>query len=242
MTNRLLDRQTSLLDHLTSGAAVFGDAAVASTAPGRLGIDAGLLCLEARFSHQKRMEKIEWVLPRTFELLGTARDVMVRDFVEACPPVSIGWLANAHQFHDFLTQRWRDQAPEPAHLPDLAACELAYASLYGRDKPAATGTVHASPGRIRRHPAILLVRCRHNVLSILEGRGADAPVAQRDTPLAMSMAPGAEHPTMSELSPDLFEFLELLDDFVDLMTTAGLPDLNDLIADLSRRGFLEVQA
>lgn len=192
MTNRLLDRQTSLLDHLTSGAAVFGDAAVASTAPGRLGIDAGLLCLEARFSHQKRMEKIEWVLPRTFELLGTARDVMVRDFVEACPPVSIGWLANAHQFHDFLTQRWRDQAPEPAHLPDLAACELAYASLYGRDKPAATGTVHASPGRIRRHPAILLVRCRHNVLSISKG------VAQmRRSPSAIPRLPCRWRPAPS---------------------------------------------
>jgi hypothetical protein len=45
---------------------------------------------------------------------------------------------------------------------------------------------------------------------------------------------------MSELSPDLFEFLELLDDFVDLKTISGLPDLDDLIADLCRRGFLEV--
>jgi hypothetical protein len=237
-----LDRQNSLLDHLTSGAAIFGETAVPSPAPGRLGIDAGLLCLEARFSHQKRMEKIEWVLPRTLELLGSGRDAMVRGFVEACPPVSIGWLANARQFHDFLARRWRDQAPEPAHLPDVAACELAYASLYGRDQPAFAGTVAAAPGRIRRHPAVLLVRCRHDVRSVLEGGDGEAPVAARNTPLAMAMAPGAEHPTISELSPDLFEFLELLDDFVDLTTTAGLPDLNDLIGDLCRRGFLEVQA
>jgi hypothetical protein len=241
MANRLLDRQTSLLEYLTSGAAIFGDVADASLDRDRLDIDAGLLRLEARFSHEKRMEKIEWVLPRTLELLDTARVAIVRDFVEACPPVSIGWLTNARQFHDFLSQRWLVQAPEPAHLPDVTACELAYASLYGRDERTVTRTEHATPGGIRRHRGILLVRCRFDVRSILEGRGGEAPVAKRDTPLAMSMVPGAEHPTVSELSPDLFDFLELLDDFADSKAFCNVPEASNVIANLRGRGFLEVR-
>jgi len=193
-----LDRQTSLLEYLTSGAAIFGGVAGAALDREHLGIDAGLLRLEARFSHEKRMEKIEWVLPRTLELLGTAKVAIVRDFAEACPPASIGWLANARQFHDFLFQRWLVQAPAPAHLPDVAACELAYASLYGRDERAFTATEHATPGGIRRHPGILLVRCRYDVRSILEGRGGKTPVAKR--PLTRSYC-APRHYRASRLSP-----------------------------------------
>jgi hypothetical protein len=241
MASRLLDRQTSLLEHLTSGGAIFGEGANASLDRDRLGIDAGLLRLEARFSHEKRMEKIEWVLPRTLELLCTAQVALVRDFVEACPPVSISWLENARQFHDFLSQRWLSQAPDPPYLPDVAACELAYASIHGSEKQSSEKSEHGVPGSIRRHPEVILVRCSYDVRSILEQRAGEEPVAERDTPLAISMPPGAEHPAVSELSPDLFELLKMLDDFVDLEEFSDVPEVGELIAELGRRGFLQVR-
>jgi hypothetical protein len=241
MSSRLLDRQIDLLEHLTSGAAIFGDAADASLDRARLGIDAGMLQLEARASHEKRMEKIEWVLPRTLEQLETRKAAIIRDFVAACPPASIGRLENARQFHDFLARRWLHEAPEPPYLPDVAACELAYASIHGSERRAVEAEKPvALDGSIRRHPRVILVRCRYDVRSILEGHVGGAPVAERDTPLAASMPNGAEHPMMSELSPDLFDLLEMLDDFVDLKIFSELPDVSELIADLGKRGFLEV--
>jgi hypothetical protein len=242
MASRLLDKQTSLLEYLTSSAAIFGDGPSASLDRGRLGIDAGLLRLEARFSHEKRMEKIEWVLPRTLDLIGTAKAAILRDFIDACPPMSISWLGNARQFHDFLLQRWLVETPEPPYLPEVAACELAYADIHGSEKPAFDGGELAAVSRIRRHPSAILVRCRHDVRQILEGRVGEAPAAERDTPLAISMPPGAEHPIVSELSPDLFELIELLDDFVDRAAFSEVPGASELIADLARRGLLEVRA
>jgi hypothetical protein len=241
MASRLLDRQTSLLEYLTSSTAIFGHVADASLDGDRLGIERGLLRLEARFSHEKRMEKIEWVLPRTLGLLGTTKAGIIRDFVEACPPVSISWFENARQFHDFLLKTWLAEAPAPCYLPDVAACELAYARIHAGEEPPVEEMGHAPPGRVRRHPRAILVRCDYDVRPILEGRICEPPVAERDTPLAMSMPPGAQHPIVSELSPDLFELLDVLDDFVDLTELSDVPDMTEFVADLGRRGLVEVR-
>jgi hypothetical protein len=240
MASRLLDRQVRLLKHLTSGAAIFGAGGDASVDQAPPGLDGGLLHLEARFSHEKRMAKIEWALSITFDLLGNAKAAIVRDFVEACPPASISRLENARQFHDFLSARWLREAPEPPYLPDVAACELAYASVRSSDKQGFEGGADATLGGIRRHRSVILVRCSYDVRSILEGRVGEAAVAKRDTPLAVSMPAGAEHPLVSELSPELFDLLEMLDDFVDLDTFSNLPEVSELIADLTGRGLLEV--
>jgi hypothetical protein len=244
MADRLLDRQVSLLEHLTSGAAIFGGGRGASADRSlhgsHAGIHRGLLHLEARFSHDKRMAKIEWVLSRTFELLGSDRARIIRDFVEACPPASISRLENARQFHDFLLARWRTAAPEPPYLPDVAACELAYAGVRSGGTQAFAGNLGATPGGLRRHPSVVLIRCSYDVRSILEGGAGDAAVAERDTPLAVSMPPGAEHPIVSELSPELFDLLEMLDELVDLDAFSNLPEVSELIDDLAARGLLEV--
>jgi hypothetical protein len=239
MSGTLLDRQVRLIEHLTSGAAIFGAGRGASVDQVPAGFDGGLLHLEARFSHEKRMAKIEWVLSSTFDLLGNARAAVIRDFVEACPPASISRLENARQFHDFLSARWLNEAPEPPYLPDVAACELAYASVRSSEKPGFEGG-DATLGGIRRHRSVILVRCSYDVRSILEGRAGEAAVAKRDTPLAVSMPTGAEHPLVSKLSPELFDLLEMLDDFVDLDTFSNLPEVSELIADLTGRGLLEV--
>jgi hypothetical protein len=239
MASMLLDRQVRLIEHLTSAAAIFGAGRGASIDQAPPGIDSGLRHLEARFSHEKRMAKIEWVLSSTFDLLGNAKAAIIRDFVEACPPASISRLENARQFHDFLSARWLDQAPDPPYLPDVAACELAYASARGSESQRFERYDDAALGGIRRHPSVVLVRCSYDVRSILEGRVGEATVAERDTPLAVSLPAGAEHPIVSELSPELFDLLEVFDDFVELDAFSNLPEVSELIADLTGRGLLE---
>jgi hypothetical protein len=234
MSDRLLDRQARLLDHLTSAGAIFGDGSAMPDAPP--GIHPGLLHLEARFSHEKRMAKIKWALPLTFELMGIGRDEIVRDFVEACPPVSISRLENARQFHDFLSVRWTIQEPEPPWLLDVAACELAYAGIRG--DPIAGRAAALGERGIRRRRNVILVRCRYDVRAILEGRREAAD--ERDTALAVSLPPGAEHPILSALSPELFDLLAMLDDFVEA-DPSEQPEFARPVADLAGRGLLEVR-
>jgi hypothetical protein len=238
MPERLLDRQVRLLEHLTSGDGIFGaDAAVERAPPG---IDRGLLHLEARLSHEKRMQKIEWVLTRTLDLLGSSRARIIRDFVVACPPAGIGWLENARQFHDFLSARWRREALEPPYLPDVASYELAYATVRsGRSREAAPP--EAPAGAVRRHPGAVLLRCAYDIRPILEGRSGAADPAPRATRLAVAMLPGSDEPLVSELSSELFEVLEMLDEFADPAIFEDSPGLDKLIADLKDRGLVEVR-
>ena len=83
---RLLDRQARLLEYLTSGSAIFGGDCDAPVDQALQGIDGGLLRLEAQFSHQKRMEKIKSVFPRTFRLLERDCDTMACEFAARVPP------------------------------------------------------------------------------------------------------------------------------------------------------------
>jgi hypothetical protein len=244
MPDRLLDRQVRLLEHLTSGAAIFGADRGASTDRTLRGIDDGLLHLEARLSHEKRMQKIEWVLTTTLDLLGSNRAAIIRDFVEACPPASISWLENARQFHDFLVARWLREAPEPAYLSDIASYELAYATVRAGesgDVAASQDALEAPSGAIRRHPGVVLLRCAYDIRPILEGRAGEAGPAPRETRLAVAMSPGTDDPLVSELSSDLFELLEMLDRFADRAMFEDAPGLDELIADLAARGLVEVR-
>jgi hypothetical protein len=239
MPNRLLDRQVELLKHLTSGAGIFGVDCGASAISPLLGIQGGLLHLEARLSHEKRMQKIEWVLTRTFDLLGDQRASIVRDFVEACPPMSISWLENARQFHNFLSARWQRNPPDPLHLPDIASYELAYAAVRAgqSDEAAMSGM---PTGAIRRHPNAVLLRCAYDIRPILEGRVDEARPHRRETLIAVAMRPGTDEPLVSELSSDMFAFLEMLDQFADPVVFEDAPALVALIADLGACGLLEV--
>lgn len=240
MTDRMLQRQARLVEHLTSSAGIFGAIRGISNDPALHGLDLALLHLEARLSHEKRMQKIEWVLRRTFELLGSRREALIREFVDACPPEGIGWLENACQFHDFLIAQWRNYAPEPPHLPDLAAYEIAYATVRaGKSRGPATGE-ELPAGAIRRHPAAVLLRCAHDIRPLLEGRaGADASTC-RETRLAVTRLPGTDEPQVSELSSDLFELLEMLDHFVDPAIFQDTPNAEMLIQNLSAGGLIEV--
>jgi hypothetical protein len=80
MTKRLLDRQSDLLHHLTGVAAIF-DAGADAVTPSLQRFNRRLLAIEARFSFEKRLSKIEAVFPSSFDLIGKRRERLIRDFV-----------------------------------------------------------------------------------------------------------------------------------------------------------------
>jgi hypothetical protein len=191
------------------------------------------------------MEKIAAVFPRTFQILGTKLDPIVRRFVAACPPADISRLANARQFHDFLSTYWQRKRPDPAYLRDVAACELACAEVRveveeGGSREAISKGI-APRWRIRRHPGVILLRCSHDIRSIFEEdlEGSEPPA--RDTPIAIAMPPGGDQPRVSELPPSIFDLLAALDAWID-PTDLGLgSDLGRVVDELTEHGLLEVR-
>ncbi len=236
MTGRLLNRQTKLLEYLTSGRAVFGDAR-GRIDPTLAGIDRGLLDLEARFSHEKRMEKIAGVFPETFARLGTGAEALVRQFAEACPPHGIGRIENARQFHAFLVERHMTESLEPPCLADVSACELACAEarmLADAAAPEDDETADAARPAIRRHRGVVLLRTAFDVRSVFED--GDATPAERDTCLAVAWVSGGPH--VLELTPEVFGLLAALQRWTAL---DGLPEAGQLVDDLTRSGLLELR-
>ena len=237
MTRRLLDRQVRLLEYLTSCDAIFRGNRQIPIDPALQGIDREMLDLEARFSHEKRMEKIAAAFPVTFDLMGTGLAGIVRGFVDACPPLDISRIENARQFYDFLTARWQREPPTPRYLPDGAACELACAQV--RVEPdgeePATAPVDTAGAHIRRKPGIVLLRSAYDIRPIFEnGRGVIAPV-ERETPLAITLVSG--EPQIFELTPEIFDLLAALERWIAI---DELPGADELIAGLADAGMLEL--
>jgi hypothetical protein len=243
MATRLLDRQIRLLDYLTSGVTIFGEGEDAPLAPALRGIDRRLLRLEARFSHEKRMEKIIAALPRTFRRLGADRAAIVRAFVEACPPTDITRVENARQFYDFLCGRWRQEPPRPPYLPDIAACEFAIAGLRSNIKATLSKPTSGDPPRVnfvRRHRNVVLLRCAYDVRPIFEGGHEQALAVKRHTRLAFAILRGVEQPRIFELLPPIFDVLGALDDWTDRSVLGTAPELDELIGELQEHGLIEM--
>ena len=243
MPPRLLDRQVSLLEYLTSSRAVFGDNGDESSNPALQGIDQGLLRLEACFSHEKRMEKIGAVFSRTIQLLGADHAAIVREFVEAYPPIAITRLENARQFYDFLCARWRRVPPKPPYLGDVAACEFAIAKARVGAGSAVSEPATRVPAQdgIRRHPGVILLHCAYDIRPIFEGSPAGADPVRRDTSLVIAMPPDAEHPKVFELLSPAFALLATLDDWTDPVALGSAPELDELICDLVEHGLVELR-
>src|SRR5262249_41624312 len=77
MASRLLEQQTSLLEYLTSGRVIFGATDIDPAKRILPGVPTGVLRLEARMSHAKRMAKITAVFDKTFELLGNGKQTIL---------------------------------------------------------------------------------------------------------------------------------------------------------------------
>jgi hypothetical protein len=243
MTMPLLDRQVRLLEYLTSSGAIFSEEKDAPPDRALRGIDPRMLHLEARFSHEKRMEKIIAVFPETFRLLGADREAIVREFVEARPPTDITRIENARQFYDFLCARWRRRPSEPPYVRDVAACEFACAEVRVGAKVRESGPAwgeHAPQGAIRRHPDVVLLRCANDIRPIFEAGSGEAAPIERDTPLAIAMAPDAAHPKVFEVLPLVYNVLAAIDDWTDRSTLGATPEVDELLRDLAEHGLIEV--
>lgn len=240
MAQPLLQRQVSLIEHLTSGAAIFGGAG-GSTVDFE-GIDGALLRVEARFSYAKRMDKITAVLPKTFELLASSRDVLVRAFVDSCPPTTLSRLENACQFHRFLVSCRAHEATDPPYICDVAAFEIACAKVDAdpQHDPCNGTTSTIRSGSIHRCPHVMLLRCAHDVRPMFEPGAAKAVPVKRDTLLVVAMPPGAEGAQVLEVIPPIFDLLAALDDWIDPKGLDADPDFAKLVADLAARGLIEV--
>jgi hypothetical protein len=242
---RLLDRQARLLEYLTSGSTIFGADGDAPVDQALHGIDARLLRLEAQFSHQKRMEKIKSVFPRTFRLLENDCDTMVREFARACPPAEVGRMENAQQFYDFLCRRWQEAPPVPPYLDDVAACEFAIAKARSGIAASRTEPVAGEPacvGSIRRHPEVVLLRFRYDIRPIFEDASKEASPVRRDTSLAVALPPGEGYARIFEVSLPVFQALGMLDDWTDQTDLGRAPEIAALVDELARYGLVEVRA
>jgi hypothetical protein len=231
----LLERQVSLIHYLTSGRAIFGEQGPRD--PHLIGVNETLLRMEARFSYEKRIEKIAAVFPRTFKLLGTHRDALVREFVDACPPVDIARLANARQFGDFLSARWRRRPPQPPYLPDVAACEFACAQARAARNDALTPNDEVRPC-VRRRPGVVLLRCAFDVQAIFETPAGDP--MKRETLLAAVSTPDEREPAIVELAPESFDLLSVLEQWTDATAFEASAEAPQLLDDFVRAGLVEV--
>jgi uncharacterized protein (UPF0276 family) len=249
VSRRLLDRQVDLLDYLTSAEAIFGDSR--APPPASLhGIDPALLQIEAHFSHEKRMEKIAGVFPRTLELLAGEQAEILCAFAAACPPTSIGRLETAQQFCEFLCE-CRQGGPGSAYLRDVAACELALATARARGEEGWADDAAGPPGAvgksgssniIRRGQNAVLLRCEHDVRPIFENDSDPIKPVRRDTPLVIARPPGETDPLIFEVPAPIFDLLAALDEWTEKACFGVTPEAQALIADLAERGILDVRA
>ena len=236
MTGRLLDRQVRLIEYLTSGGAIFGSKRNGPLDPSLQGINRSRLDIEARFSFEKRMEKIAAVFPLTLGLLDAHKEAVMGEFVDACPPLDISRIENARQFHGFLSKRHKRAPHLQDYLPDVAACELACAVARAQTNSTSSPDVvppDTTGSAIRRNPGVVLLRTAFDIRAIFEGASSHEPV-ERETLLAI--ATNAGEPQIFELTAETFHLLAALDQWI------ALDDMPDgLVADLAKANLLEVR-
>jgi hypothetical protein len=237
----LFDQQARLLDHLTSGGAIFADRD-APFDPMLDGISRGLLHLEANLSHQKRVSKITAILGRTFDLLGDERTAIIREFVSACPPTHIGFIENARQFHGFLCSRSERGLMQPPYVHEVAACELALAEarVMAQDQEDISDRSSSlPPSSIRRRPGVVLLRCAYDVRPIFKKDVERAIPVESVTHLAIRMTRGDAQPKIFDLAPAVFDLLTALDTWSDV--SFGEISEPQIIWTLAECGLLEMR-
>jgi hypothetical protein len=246
MADRLLNRQASLLEYLSSAAALFGDEVNVPADPALQGIDPGLLRLEARSCCNKRIEKVIAVFPRTFEIFGADQRLILREFVEANRPTDIGSLASARQFYEFSLTRWRREPPNPAYLPDVAACELAMVEVChvveDFEKSPKKGQSDGPKPGIRRRRTVVPLRCAHDIRSIFETGLGEVVPPKRDTLLVVTLPANYRDVRIFEVAPVVFDLLVRLDDWTDPRTLGAIEHLEVSVSRLAAQDLILVRA
>lgn len=213
---RLIDRQTELLRHVTSPAFIFGTEELesASRDPNLEGMDIGRLRLEAEFSYGKRMNKIRQSFARTVALLGHGFSVIARDFASTHPPRTYERYPEAKSFFDYFLENWAHKPSTPAWATDVAAIELALSRARTlRPTTMVNEAMSECPKEprsswYRAHPCGLLVRCGYDVRPLFEPARSGEAVVQRQVHLTVLASRGAQRPMVMELAPQAFALME----------------------------------
>jgi hypothetical protein len=246
MPNRLLDRQASLLEHLTSTAMLFGEDVDAPVDHALQGIDRGLLRLEARFCCNRRIKRIIAVFPRTFEIIRADQQRILREFVESNRQTDINTLANALEFYEFLLAHSQSEPPTPPYLLDVAACELAIAKVCNivaeSDKSLKISETDRETNVIRRCRDVVLLRCSYDIRSIFEADLREVIPSQRDISLAIAWRDASGNASILEMPSVAFELLVRLEDWADPRTLADIDDVDSLVSHLVAQKLIEVRA
>jgi hypothetical protein len=241
MSTRLLHLQTSLLEYLTSAAAIFGHRRALPADHDLHGVDIGRLRLEARFSFDKRLAKISSVFPRTFAIFTGDWAPVLREFVDAQPPMDIGRLGNAQQFFDFLSKRSDHAQMEPPWLLDVAACELACAQVRAYAKAGESAIADPVAGAVRCRPGAVLLRCTYDVRSVFEDHAGDGAGVERHTLLVVFIPPHVDRLQICDIGREVFDLLSACRQWTDPATLGLVRGSDELVSDLAGRGLLEVR-
>ena len=246
---RLIDRQTSLLRHLTGEAFMFGtsDLAAAALDPDLQGMDIARLRLEAELSFVKRIGRIRETFARTASMYGSRFTGMLREFAAACPPRTYERYPDARDFFDWLEERCAGDAQVPAWTVDVAKTEIVLARARTfRPSEAEEDTLAGRPNDASSawyctHPCVALARCRYDVGPLfVPGRSGEA-IVRRDLPLAMLASRDRRHPEIMEIAPEAFALLERSSAWSRLGPETASPEdasTRALVMDLSAQGLM----
>ena len=213
---RLIDRQTALLRHMTSSAFIFGTEELESAArdPDLEGMDIRRLRLEAEFSYNKRMKKIRKTFERTANLLGQQFSGIARKYASTHPPETYQRYPDAKSFFDYFLENWALTPSVPAWAGDVAAIELALSRARTFRPTAMESEALAEcpkqPGSswYRAHPCASLIRCAHDVRPLFEPSRSGEAVERRQVHVVVLASPGRRRPAIMELAPEAFELME----------------------------------
>ncbi len=102
------------------------------------------------------------------------------------------------------------------------------------------GNEPSCPPSIRRHPGVVLVRCRYDIRVIFTSDAAQEAPAARDVPLAV-IAQDSGEPEVVEIDPALYDLLAALGDWTPRHTFGETSAARRLVKDLVARGLLETR-
>jgi hypothetical protein len=240
---RLLARQVALLQYLASRAAPRTDAASQVTDGPLQGFDAVRLDLVARLAAEKRIGKVQMLLPGTVHCLSHHAPSIIADFLTAVLPTRADRYSNAREFQSYVIARSIDLATMPKYVPDLCNCEFLIASCQhvSRHVSAAAGAPASVIGdecvEVRRRAEVRVYACTYDIRSLLSPSSSCPPVELPRRRAIVAVAYDGTVVRMFEIEPEVHRLLAEFDDWTPL----EVPGAGDWLYSLCGTGLIEMR-
>ena len=214
----LLERQTRLLEHLTSTEFIFGrgNTEEAFSDPGIRGLDIGRLRLEAEFSYGKRLERIVQIFSRTFQYYPGDAAALRRGFVDTNPPRTYERYPDARAFYDYLVERWKNEPADPAFLSDIAKFEITMCKVrtFRPSEVNRSSAENPPTGPVfRLHPCADIVSFEHDIRKIVSPKGSSLAPSRERIFVVVAMVEGRRQPLILDIPENSFEILDAARDW-----------------------------